>query len=233
MATMRIEDLNWMDVERYLEQDDRLLLVLGACEQHGYLSLQTDVRIPLALADAASQRSGALVAPPITYGVAPWYDSYPGNVSLRLATFLQVVDDLVRAFHKQGFRRLLVINGHGGNAPAKVLLGEVVNQLTDLRLGWIEWWTSPSVLQLAAKRGLEPTHASWLEAFAFTKVGELPSGESTAPAQDNRIYSAEVERARTGVGPLGGPYEVSDEIQEALFEAALRDILEAIKALDH
>ena len=72
-----------------------------------------------------------------------------------------------------------------------------------------------------------------LVAFAFTKVGELPSGESTAPAQDNRIYSAEVERARTGVGPLGGPYEVSDEIQEALFEAALRDILEAIKALDH
>ena len=33
---MRIEDLNWMDVEKYLKQDDRLILVIGACEQHGY-----------------------------------------------------------------------------------------------------------------------------------------------------------------------------------------------------
>ena len=48
---MRLEDLNWMDVERYLEQDDRLILILGACEQHAYLSLLTDIKIPLALAD--------------------------------------------------------------------------------------------------------------------------------------------------------------------------------------
>ena len=51
---MRIEDLNWMDVEGYLKHDDRLILVIGACEQHGYLSLLSDVKIPLALADAAS-----------------------------------------------------------------------------------------------------------------------------------------------------------------------------------
>ena len=50
---MRLEDLNWMDVEQYLKTDDRLLVVLGACEQHGYLSLLTDIKIPLALADAA------------------------------------------------------------------------------------------------------------------------------------------------------------------------------------
>jgi creatinine amidohydrolase len=50
---MRLEDLNWMDVEKYLAQDDRLILVLGACEQHAYLSLLTDIKIPLALADSA------------------------------------------------------------------------------------------------------------------------------------------------------------------------------------
>ena len=50
---MRFGDLNWMDVEEYLKHDDRVMLVLGSSVQHGYLSLQTDVRIPLALADAA------------------------------------------------------------------------------------------------------------------------------------------------------------------------------------
>ena len=39
---MRIDDCNWMDVENYLKKDDRLMVILGACEQHGYLSLMTD-----------------------------------------------------------------------------------------------------------------------------------------------------------------------------------------------
>jgi creatinine amidohydrolase len=55
---MRIEDLNWMDVEEYLKHDNRLMLVVGACEQHGYLSLLSDVKIPLALADAAAKQTG-------------------------------------------------------------------------------------------------------------------------------------------------------------------------------
>ena len=70
---MRFEDLNWMDVEEYLKQDDRLMIVLGACEQHGYLSLLTDVRIPLTLADAASKQTGVLIAPPINFGISPYF----------------------------------------------------------------------------------------------------------------------------------------------------------------
>jgi creatinine amidohydrolase len=45
---MRLEDLNWMDVEAYLKRDKRMILVLGATEQHGFLSLLSDVKIPLA-----------------------------------------------------------------------------------------------------------------------------------------------------------------------------------------
>ena len=52
---MQFEERNWMQVEEYLKNDDRVILVLGACEQHGYLSLMTDVKIPMALAEAASQ----------------------------------------------------------------------------------------------------------------------------------------------------------------------------------
>ncbi|HZD58748.1 MAG TPA: hypothetical protein VE136_18600 [Anaerolineales bacterium] len=44
-----MEELNWEGVEKYLGANDRLMLVLGACKQHGYLSLLTDVKIPLAL----------------------------------------------------------------------------------------------------------------------------------------------------------------------------------------
>src|SRR5574342_1406659 len=118
---MRLEDLNWMDVEKYLEKDDRLMLVTGACEEHGYLSLLTDIKIPLALADAASERTRVLVAPPLNFGISPYFAKYPGTISLRAQTFLAVIGDIVRWVHAQGFRRLLFVNGHGGNSPATAL----------------------------------------------------------------------------------------------------------------
>ncbi|HUV89113.1 MAG TPA: creatininase family protein, partial [Anaerolineae bacterium] len=53
---MLFEDMSWMDVERHLERDDRVVVVTGACEQHGYLSLLADIRIPLAVAREACKR---------------------------------------------------------------------------------------------------------------------------------------------------------------------------------
>src|SRR4030042_4815434 len=107
---MRFEDLSWLDVEKYLQSDDRLILVLGACEQHGYLSLLTDAKIPQALADAASQQSGVLVAPPLNFGASPYFLSYPGTISLRITTLRDVAEDMVRSVYQQGFRRLLILN---------------------------------------------------------------------------------------------------------------------------
>ena len=66
---MRFEDLSWLDVEKYLKSENRLIMVFGACEQHGYLSLLTDSKIPLALADAASQKTGVLIATIVNYGI--------------------------------------------------------------------------------------------------------------------------------------------------------------------
>ena len=137
---MRFEDLNWFDLEQYLQSDDRLMIVLGSCEQHGYLSLLSDVRIPLALADAASKQTGVPLAPPLNFGASPYFLSYPGTLSLRVATLLDIVEDLVRSAFGQGFHRILVVNGHGGNDPVRARLYEVANQLPLLHIAWYAWW---------------------------------------------------------------------------------------------
>lgn len=225
---MRIEDLNWFDVERYLQGDDRLMLVLGACEQHAYLSLLTDVRVPLALADAASQRSGVLVAPPLNFGCSPYFLGYPGTFSLRVATLLDVVEDLARSAYRHGFRRLLLLNGHGGNDPARARLYELANELPGLRLAWYAWWQSHSVAQVAQAHELKPTHASWLEAFPFTLVSELPQ-EDKLPPRVPGLVSAEEARQVYGDGQFGGPYQVGENIMEELFAAALQDVLQLLR----
>jgi len=221
---MRIEDLNWMDVEEYLKQDDRLILVLGTIEQHGYLSLATDVRVPMALADAAGQKTGVLVAPPVNYGVSPYFATYPGTFSLRLSTFLDTVEDIVRAAYQQGFRRILVLNGHGGNDPARGRLVETANSLPGLQLAWYAWWTAHSVEEVARKYGLERQHASWMEAFPFTKVAELPDGVKPEVKIKGLLNAAQTREAY-GDGVFGGAYQARPEVMDELFAACLVDVL--------
>ncbi len=226
---MRFEDLSWMDVEEYLKHEDRLMLVLGACEQHAYLSLLTDIKIPLALADAASQQTDVLVAPPLNFGISPYFLDYPGTLSLGVNTMIAVVEDIVRSAHHHGFQRILVINGHGGNTPAKHHLHAVNNDLPDLRLDWCDWWMSHSIEAVAIEHNLKPTHANWLEAFPFTIVGELPAGPKVPPRVPGAILDAKTAREAYGDGSFGGPYVASEQIQHQMFAAALEDILAMLK----
>lgn len=221
---MRLDEINWMDVESYLRSEDRLMLVLGSCEQHGYLSLLTDVRIPLALADAASQQTGVLVAPPLNFGCSNYFMGYPGTISLRVTTLLDVVEDLVRSAYRHGFRRILIVNGHGGNLVARGRLFEIATDLEDLRLNWYDWWTSSSAERVAEKFELRPMHANWSEAFPFVQVSELPD-EKKAPPHVPGLLGADEARKVYGDGNFGGPYHVSQAIMDDLFEELVKDVL--------
>jgi len=225
---MRFEDLSWFDVEKYLKDEDRLMLVLGACEQHGYLSLLSDTKIPLALADAASQKTGVLVAPAINYGISPYFVEYPGSLSLRVTTFLDLVEDVIRTAYHQGFRRILILNGHGGNDPARSRLYEIANTLPELQLAWYAWWQPHSVEAVAIKHGLRSYHAAWIEAFPFNRVGALPEGEKLPPHIPG-LVNAKMARELYQDGVFGGPYQVDETIMAEIFNTALEDVLQLLR----
>ncbi len=221
---MRLAELNWMEVETYLIKDDRLMLVLGSTEQHGYISIGADVKIPLSLADAASQQSGVLVAPPLSFGCSSDFTKFPGTISLRVKTLVGVVDDMVRSLYGQGFKRFLVVNGHGGNEPARISLGELVNELRGLQIAWYDWWNAPSVAAICKQYNLIGYHASWIEAFPFVRQANMPSGEKAA-FTTHRILSADETRRALGDGVYGGLYHVDEAVMSEIFAASLRDLL--------
>ena len=225
---MRLEDLNWMDVEEYLKHEDRLMLVLGATEQHGYLSLLTDIKIPIALADSASQQTGVLVAPPLNFGCSPYFLSYPGTISLRVTTLIAAVEDLVRSAYGAGFRRILILNGHGGNSPSRTQLAEIAGSMPGIQLRWYDWWLSHSVEQVSEKHAIKPTHANWLEAFPFTIVGDMPAQPKVPPSVPG-IMDAKTARSVYGDGSFGGPYLASDDVMHELYAAVLADVLQLLK----
>jgi creatinine amidohydrolase len=225
---MRLSDLNWFDVESYLESDDRIMLVIGSCEQHGYLSLLADTKIPLAIADAAAQLTNVLVAPPVNFGASAYFLAYPGTISLRIGTLMDLTEDLVRSLYGHGFRKFLVLNGHGGNDPVRGRLFELANVLPDLRMAWYAWWHSHSVEAICLKYELKPYHAGWLEAFHFTRVAELPEGEKQPPYVPG-LLGAKNARQVYGDGVFGGKYQVDDAIMQEIFDTVVADVVGFLK----
>ncbi|MFH2102113.1 MAG: creatininase family protein [Chloroflexota bacterium] len=199
------------------------------CEQHGYLSLLTDIKIPLALADAASTRTGILVAPPLNFGSSPYFLAYPGTFSLRLATFMDALEDILRSAYGQGFERILILNGHGGNSGARARLHEIANELPGLRMEWYSWWQAHSVEAVTLRHGIKPGHGNWLEAFPFTVVSELPDGDKIPPNVPGSVLTALQAREVYGDGSFGGRYRVEQSVLDEIFAAALDDILHLLK----
>jgi creatinine amidohydrolase len=228
---MFLEAMTWMDVECYLERDDRIVVITGACEQHGYVSLLSDILAPMAIAKAAIAQEPVLVAPALPFGISPYFTTYPGTISLRVETFAAVVRELLTALVAQGFRRILVSNGHGGNTGVLIpLLVELGNAHPEARFELFQWWTHPAVVKAGEDLGLTQRHANWSENFPFTRIGSVPADEKPL-ANLPRTASAAATRAGLGDGSYGGTYQAPDADMERFFGAAVEAMVAALQAL--
>ena len=105
---MRVADMSWMDLEAWLEADDRGVLPLGSVEQHAWLSLATDAILAERVAVEAAAPLGVPVYPVLSYGLAPYFAAYPGTVTLRPGTYAALVTDVLDGMADSGFRRILL-----------------------------------------------------------------------------------------------------------------------------
>lgn len=224
---MRLEDLNWMDVERYLERDDRIILITGATEQHAYLSLLTDILIPSKIALAAAEREKVLVAPPFNFGNSRFFVDYPGTISLTRPTFDLVLIEVFESLLHQGFRRFFFLNGHGGNQiPAQL---EIFLEDDEVHVQWYDWWRSEAVRVFEAHRGLKLNHANWGENFIFNRVTESPTGVKPNVNFYDTDRTQPVSRDQLGDGSFGGAYQVSDDLMNELFSLVVDEVVRLLR----
>jgi len=225
---MKISEMNWMQVEEYLAKDKRLIIVVGAIEQHGYLSLATDVKIPMKLAEAVSEKTGVLIAPPMNFGCSPYFTSYPGTLSVRVSTLLAVIEDIIRSAYYQGFRKFLMLNGHGGNTAISTFLYELANELPDLQAKFYSWWTQDVIADIAKKHGLEGNHANWMEAFPFTVVSDMPEVKKDTFESTHPMNTEEVRKI-CGDGSFGGDYLADEKVMDEILDACSGEVLGLLK----
>lgn len=223
---MRITDMNWMQVEAYLKHDDRCALPLGSTEQHAYLSLSVDSILSERVALEAAEPLGIPVFPVVTYGLTPYFRAYPGSITLRTETYIHMIEEILDSLAEQGFKRILVVNGHGGNTPVLGMLREWITDHHGMRVKFHNWWNAPKAWAKVKEIDSDSSHASWMENFPWTRLAGVQQPDLKKPMVDGdllNILDAQEARALLGDGNFGGFYQRPDEDSLALWQVAVEE----------
>jgi len=231
---MKISEMNWQQLEQYLVSDDRVIVPLGSTEQHAYLSLCVDAILAEKVATEAAEPLGIPVFPVMPFGMTPAFSDYPGTISLSMQTYIGLLDDILNNLQRQGFRRVLFINGHGGNSPTQNIISEWLVDHPGMTVQLHNWWNAPKTWQKVMAIDPIASHASWMENFPWTRLsGVTQPAERKAMVDLVMLRKIDPTRARNllGDGNYGGYYQRPDAEMLAIWQTALEEVREVIEAL--
>jgi creatinine amidohydrolase len=230
----------WQEVEAYLQQSQGIILPIGSTEQHGPTGLiGTDAISAEAIARGVGEATQAIVAPTINVGMALHHTAFPGTISLRPSTMIQLVKDYITSLTKAGFTKFFFINGHGGNiATLKAAFSETYAHLEELQVHnahkvqcqVANWFMCSSVYKLAKELygDQEGSHATPSEVAITQYI--YPQAIKVAPLSPSvgtghKIYSATNFRERYPDGRMGSnPALATPEHGKQFYELAVKEL---------
>lgn len=139
----RFDELTWPEVNEAVAMGKIPILPTGSVEQHGHhLPLKVDHLCATAVAtEAARLRPDiGLVLPPINYGYLHHVMDFPGSLNVHYEHFIQYVLDICKSLAYHGFKKMILVNGHGSNAPLVELVGRRLILETDASCAFCSWW---------------------------------------------------------------------------------------------
>ena len=137
-----LDDLNWIEVDRLVpEKINTVLVPVGTLEPHGVVNNGADNTVPESLAVRIAPQVSALIAPTVKYGVTTTLGGYPGTFGIRSETFEEYVYEILAGLARNGFKNIIVLNGHGPNGTPLRSAANRVWLESGVRVLVTEWWT--------------------------------------------------------------------------------------------
>lgn len=170
----RYEHLTWPEINEAVAMNKVVVLPVGSTEQHGHhLPLDVDAKLSSAVVYEAARRAPReiLVLPPVAYGYCHHVMDFPGTINIEPGTFVKFLLDITRSVAYHGFKRIVVVNGHGSNHPLVEEVGRMTILQTDALCLTLSWW------QLVAERW----NREWRESV-------LPGGCAHACELETSMY---------------------------------------------
>jgi len=239
-----LERLSWTEARERFQATKVVLIPVGSTEQHGpHLPLGTDFLIAQALARAASGETGAVCAPVVPVGISSHHQQFWGTLSVSPEAFRTYMRELALSIAAHGIRRIIFVNGHGGNSAA---LLEVCRRLRPegIFAALWQWWLDPEIQKLQEElfesRG---THAGAIETSLIWHIDETLIRKDKleeAARGASEAYGAIKHGAQLPLDTLDfsrsgatlDPREANPEKGEKLFNAAKGKLIELIRWLE-
>jgi len=163
-STRDLNDLNWMEVRELVPAKvQTVLLPTGTLEAHGVANNGADNTAPVAIARDMAAGINALVAPAVNYGVTGSLDAYAGGFTISEPAYRAFMTDVLAGYARNGFKNIIVINGHGG--PQTAILNDLTEKIGReyrVRTLVVNWWAYCSDVTVKVF-GEDGGHAGWNE----------------------------------------------------------------------
>jgi len=218
ISTREMTDINWMEFKEYVPSKiNTVILPTGTLEPHGVINNGADITAPLALARKIAREVNAMIAPIIPYGITGSMDAYPGAFSISEAAYRAYARDVLAGLAKNGFRNIIVINGHGG--PQTAVLNQLATEIGQekrVRTLVINWWSYATDITLSVF-GQDGGHAGWNETAFIQAIDpklvhkDRYSDEMATPNPAAGTYSAYPAPSSIGLYKEGQGYVKFDQ----------------------
>jgi creatinine amidohydrolase len=164
ISTREMERINWMEFREHVPaRIQTVLLPTGTLEPHGVVNNGADNTAPLAIARRIAQRTNAMIAPVLPYGITGSMEAYPGAFQITEAAYRPFVKQILEGLAKNGFRNIVIINGHGGGQTAVLTsVAAEVSAERKVRTLVVNWWSFASDVTKQVF-GEDGGHAGWNE----------------------------------------------------------------------
>jgi creatinine amidohydrolase len=146
VSTREMDRINWMEFREVVPSKiQTVLLPTGTLEPHGVINNGADNTAPFAMAQKIARRTNAMIAPTLPYGMTGSMEAYPGAFQITEAAYRPFVKQILEGLAKNGFKNIIILNGHGGGQTA-VLNAVAAEVATEKRVRTlvVNWWSFAS-----------------------------------------------------------------------------------------
>lgn len=238
-----LERLTWTEARERFQRARVALIPVGSTEQHGpHLPLGTDFLTAQALARAAAEETGAVGTPAIPVGVSAHHRQFWGTLSVSPDAFRAYMRDLALSVASHGLRRVIFVNGHGGNSAALLEVCRDLRPQGVFAALW-NWWLDPEIQGLFQKlfrsrgthAGAGETSMIWAIEESLVRVEKLEEAAAGASDVFGVVkYGAQLPFDTVDFSKSGAtldPREADREAGEQIFTAAKGRLVELIRWL--
>ncbi len=236
------KDLTWENVKSLDRDKTVIILPIGSTEQHSlHLPLGMDsYSVEFLAEDLAKSMDNVYILPPIYYGASEHHMDFDGTITLSHETLINLIKDIVNSLNKHGFKKIIILNGHGGNRdPINIALRELREE-TEIKIILINPW---ELIQETIEETLETKvwgHACEFETSEALWIipEKVRSDRIKDPNLDTDLYESVKKivipwhtKDLTDTGSIGFPTKATKEKGEKLYKGMLSKTMEAIKRL--